>query len=95
MQWAGLLLSAIGVLMIGGYYLYFLFQYLLSLEFMPFPVRLALPVVVVGLIVTLISTLWENVKKSRRARLEEMEERLTEATHQRRYLASDLAGSDD
>jgi len=95
MQWAGLLLSAIGVLMIGGYYLYYLFQYLFALDFMPFPVRLALPVVVVGLVVTVISVFWENLKKNRRERLEEVREQYTEHTPERTYLASQLSGSDD
>lgn len=95
MQWAGLLLSAIGMLMIGGYYLYYLFQYLFSLDFMPFPVRLALPVVVAGLVVTLLSAFWEKLKKNRRERLEEVQERFAEHTPDRTYLASQLAGSDD
>lgn len=95
MQWAGLLISAMGMLMIGGYYLYSLFQYLLALEFMPFPVRLALPVVVVGFVVTLLSILWENLKKNRRERLQESQDRFTEPTPERTYLASELTGSDD
>ena len=95
MPWVGLLITSIGLLMIGGYYLYELFLYLFALEFMPFPVRLALPAVVAGIVLTLISMFWESVKRNRRERLQEMEERLTEHPADRGYLAGDIAGADD
>ena len=95
MQWLGLLVTAVGLLIIGGYYFYELFLHLFTLEFMPFPVRLALPVVAVGVLTTLLSTFWGSVKRNRRERLREIEEELTEHSPERAYVASQLGGLDD
>ena len=58
-------------------------------------VRLALPVVVVGLVMTVFSTLWDGVKRNRRERFRDMEEQLTEHTPERSYVATPLSGLDD
>ena len=48
MQRIGFLLTATGVLIIGGYYIYGLLLYLFSLTFLPLPVRMAIPLVAAG-----------------------------------------------
>jgi hypothetical protein len=95
MQWLGPFVTIVGLLIVGGYYSYQLFLYLFALDFMPYPVRMALPVVVVGVLMSVLSTLWENIKKNRRERFREMEEQFTEHPRERSYIPTPLSGLDD
>jgi hypothetical protein len=95
MQRIGFLLTAIGVLIIGGYYTFGLLIYLFSLEFLPFPVRAAIPLVAAGVVLTITSLVLETVKKNRKERIEDVEDRITEYETESEFLGQQLIGSND
>ena len=95
MQRIGFLLTATGVLIIGGYYIYGLLLYLFSLTFLPLPVRMAIPLVAAGVLLTLSSMLWESMRRGREERVEETEERITEFQAEPEFLTQQLIGSND
>ena len=95
MQRMGFLLTTIGVLIIGGYYIFGLLIYLFSMDFLPFPVRAAIPLVAAGVVLTLASVIWEAVKKNRKDRLEDVEARITEYEAESEFLGQQLIGSND
>ena len=97
-QKVGLLLTAVGVLVIVGYYLYGLLIYLFSLDFLPLPVRVAIPLVGLGVIVTMIGRFWSTSTYSRTQHedVEEVaEEKIGELRPERQYRARQLVGSND
>lgn len=95
MQRIGFLLTAIGALIIGGYYIFGLLIYLFSLDFLPFPVRAAIPLVATGVVLTIASVIWEAVKKSRKERTDDVEDRITEYQTESEFLSQQLIGSND
>lgn len=74
MQRVGCLLVALGVLTIVGYILYYLFRLLFSLEFIPLPIRAAIPAVVAGTVILLVTVAWDAYRRSKTERFEEVDE---------------------
>jgi|GEM_PF-2117381 len=95
MNQLGFMLTATGALIIGGYYTYGLLTYLFSLSFIPFPVRVAIPLVVAGILLMLASMFWEAAKRSRREQIEGARDRITEYPVEREFVAQQLIGSND
>lgn len=97
LQRLGFLLTASGVLIIAGYYMLGLLMYLFAMDFLPFPVRVAIPLVVGGIVLTLAAWGWDSVRKNVRGRQgEDVRDRVTEYdTDQSDFLAHQLLGSND
>ena len=74
MQKMGLLLVGVGTLTIIGYFLYYLFKYLFSLDFIPLPIRAAIPAVAAGIVVLLAAVAWDAYRRSKTERFEEVDE---------------------
>lgn len=97
LQRLGFLLTASGVLIIVGYYMLGLLMYLFAMDFLPFPVRVAIPLVVGGVLLSLAAWSWDAIRRNVRVRQgEDVRDRVTEyETERPEFLAHQLLGSND
>ena len=56
-------LISLGCLTIVGYLFYLLFKYFSSLRAIPLPIRIAIPVIIVGFLILLIIVIWDSIRK--------------------------------
>jgi|GEM_PF-1877214 len=73
LQKLGFSLIGLGRLTVVGYLCYYLFRYFLSLDVMSLPTRAAIPAVILGFIILLISVLWESAKRKGAEHFEELD----------------------
>ena len=73
LQKLGFSLIGLGSLTVVGYLCYYLFGYFLSLDVMSLPTRAAIPAVILGFIILLISVLWESAKRKGAEHFEELD----------------------
>jgi len=73
LQKLGFSLIGLGSLTVVGYLCYYLFRYFLSLDVIPLPIRAAIPAVILGFIILLISVLWESAKRKGAEHFEELD----------------------
>ena len=60
--------------MVVGYWLYYFFKYLFTLDFIPLPIKIAIPAISAGVVLLLGAVGWERYRKGKEERFEEVEE---------------------